>query len=467
MTYSREIQKILKREPEDWLSYLYGQNVEILPVSKKRGMWSGWCYGVVNFFATMLRNTSINSHRLDAFDLPVDALIFASTENQIDALASTIEALGSRGVRILPIRTKPKSGLKKSATKYHSLKFSFTDSLSAAGLFFLRGAKLYIRLRKRGEPALFSHADSFLMNYVYLIYFYRILSRIRPRFVVTANDHSPENRCLLAVANELNIETVYLQHATVSSIFPPLRVTYAFLDGEFSLKTYRECEANKTCFHSNLQRPTIFLSGQKRRLLMKQEAVRGFVGVAINRLDNTSSSLQLIRKLTESGFQVSFRWHPAQPRDDVEKFRQTLSQNVNVRLSDPAIESVADYLGKLRVLVAGNSSILLEAALAKVIAIFFENGSTEISDYYRYVENGIALKADSSSKLIELVENLDNITLPDEKSVRYYSATFGTEWEGLEGELVAMMLSQLHACSASGGQLKTMKRPEFGPYYLF
>ena len=461
-------QKILDREPEDWLSYLYGQNSKKIPVSRKKNViQKGWWLGSLNFIGNLLRNTSIRADIFDSSNAPVDWLIFASTQNQIDALASTYESLASHGCQIFAIRTKSKIKTKTGMGKYHWLKFSVIDVLRSVTLFMLRGPKLYFQLKNRGDESLLSHFDSFFMNYAYLVYFYRILEQIRPEFVITANDHSPENRCLLVVAQELNIKTVYLQHATVSSLFPALKVNYAFLDGEFSLKVYRECEANQFCFSSSSPNPTVFLTGQKKSLPSKHESARKFIGVAINGIDHASAAVHLVNTLTDLGFQVSFRWHPAQSRDDVLFFRRRLTQNSGVRLSDPESESVGDYLGDLRCLVAGNSSILLEAAIVEVVPIFYEIEPTQLTDYYKFVENGIAISANSLSRLIEALKQFESLSAPDEKSVQYYSATFATEWQGCEGELVARILMELSASKSTETQGNLIKSSSFGPYSLF
>ena len=101
---------------------------------------------------------------------------------------------------------------------------------------------LYREVKKANTVAAYSHYSEYLWIYAYLVYFHRVSSELTPSFVLTANDLNPSNRALLAIAHQLEIRTVYLQHASVTKIFPALRVTYAFLDGIWAMETYKQCE---------------------------------------------------------------------------------------------------------------------------------------------------------------------------------------------------------------------------------
>ena len=61
-----------------------------------------------------------------------------------------------------------------------------------------------------------------------------------------SNDHSPANRALLLVAKSKGIKTVYMQHASVSNLFPVLDFDYSFLDGVNAYNIYKEIEGTKT-----------------------------------------------------------------------------------------------------------------------------------------------------------------------------------------------------------------------------
>lgn len=121
------------------------------------------------------------------------------------------------------------------ANGYVPFQLTLTDIFRVMVLFTTRGWGLYRALKEKHPVSVGWHLSTFCSVYTYLAYFYRVLSRTSPEFVITANEHNVLNRCMLAVAHHIGIKTVYLQHASVSNIFPALRVNYAFLDGQCAL----------------------------------------------------------------------------------------------------------------------------------------------------------------------------------------------------------------------------------------
>src|SRR5690606_18182252 len=69
----------------------------------------------------------------------------------------------------------------------------------------------------------------------HLYTFYRsLLDFYKPKNIFFSNDHTPAARALLIAAKDLSIKTIYLQHAAVSTIFPPLNFSLSLLDGQYS-----------------------------------------------------------------------------------------------------------------------------------------------------------------------------------------------------------------------------------------
>jgi hypothetical protein len=177
--------------------------------------------------------------------------------------------------------------------------------------------RLVTSLRRHHHPvALRRYFNTFCASYAYLPYFFDQLRRCRPKTVLVSNDHNVSNRALMAVARALKIPVAYLQHASVSPLFPPLRVDYAFLDGEASLATYRLCENNPLA-SADGEPVTVFLSGQKKDV-RNSIGPGEFVALAINKIDPVDQVLALVRHLLQKGERVKLRWHPAQPAADVQ-----------------------------------------------------------------------------------------------------------------------------------------------------
>ena len=263
-----------------------------------------------------------------------------------------------------------------------------------------------------------------------------------PRYVIVSNDHSVDCRSLLAVARYLDIKTVYMQHASVSDVFPALTVDYAFLDGNAALNTYLLCEKNQPDTAKRRNHPAVFLSGQKKPLKINKAKKNTHIGVATNRLDNPALIIELVSYLSGQGFPVSLRWHPRQLADDVALFNKHFDSIPLVTLSEPGSQSIDDYLSSLSHLISGNSSILLEAAISGAVPLYHEVQPPFIEDYYGYVQHGLAKKLDTRESIVDFI-NTKGVHGPDPAAVRYYSATYDTQWHGKEGELVATSLTTL------------------------
>lgn len=457
------VHEILAEEPEEWLSYLYGQQSLNIPASKSAIKKRGWLLGSLNLWASIFKNSSFScSSCLEQSDF----LVFASTQNQASALSSTVQYLRDSGVNVDAVTMNAELSQGRHGHGYHRLKFCRRDLRRTAHLFLVNAPRLYARLKALPDKNAIFNFDSFCITYVYLVSFYRILSARRPRFVVVSNDHNPENRCLLAIANYLKIETVYLQHASVTRLFPALNVSYAFLDGAYSLEMYRACKKNRPPNRSVQANPIVFLTGQKKDLNCKNKAKNTHVGIAVNSLDDPDATAELVRCLLEGGIEVTLRWHPNQNLSHVSYFKAQFESMARVRLSDPGLEDVATFLCGVRCVVAGNSSIHLEAALLGVVPVYYEEKNCRISDYYGFVANGLAIGVNSKRELLNLVSDLDSVDWSNESAVKYYSATFNTEWEGREGELVARLL--LTRANERNGERwdSELGSISFGPYRL-
>lgn len=151
----------------------------------------------------------------------------------------------------------------------------------------------------------------------------------------------------------------------------------------------------------------------------------------------------MINALQEKGLCVRLRWHPGQAISDINQYRAAFSSSERISLSDPKQENVSDFLARIGWLIAGNSSIHLEAAIAGVMPIYYELTRPEHSDYYGYVKHGLAQQAASVPEVLQIIKETQHNHTPNAEAVRYYSDTYLTEWDGREGDLVAECLKAL------------------------
>ena len=271
MSWFKDIKKILEQEPEHWLAYLHGQQLDNLPhLLKEKPRYRGFILQVAKYGATLLRGMQVKPR--PELKCSAKFFVFSGTANQMDSLDQTIDSLKQRGETVIAIANK---GLLKNndrAQNYIPFALNAVDSLRSIILLFARGVGLYKTLKAKNPVSIDWHFSTFCSVYNYLVYFHRVLGQVKPEFVITSNDHNVPNRCMLAVAHHLGIKTVYLQHASVSPIFPALRVNYAFLDGQCALDIYRQCEPNQPNTHRHTPLPKVILSGQKKHIKRSEKA---------------------------------------------------------------------------------------------------------------------------------------------------------------------------------------------------
>jgi hypothetical protein len=441
MGWYRDLTKILAKEPEAWLSYLHGQCLDKIPrLTEEKPKYRGLLLQIAIFSVLLIRKLKIK--KIKKLNSHAKYFVFAGTANQLSSLNQTIDSLVKENERVVSIANS-KLLNNDNEKRYIPFQLTIIDGVRIVWLFITRWPVLYSTLRAKSSISIDWHLSNFCSVYIYLVYFYRILTSIKPEFVITANDHNPENRCLLAVAHHLSISTVYLQHASVSPIFPALRVSYAFLDGQYALDIYRQCEANKPQTSVCLPVPQVILSGQKKKLRKSDITKRNVVGVALNTLDHADATIKFVNSLASNGINIRLRWHPGQAASDVTLYRRIIRRQPLITLSDPLQEPVHLYLEQIGWLVSGNSSIHLEAALSGVIPIYYEFSPASHPDYYGYVKHGVARSIQSASELLEILREVDTDYFPDSIAIRYYSSTYQTEWEGREGQLVAECLQRI------------------------
>ncbi|MCC5879124.1 MAG: hypothetical protein JJU03_04435, partial [Idiomarina sp.] len=360
MSWYKAISEILDNEPEEWLAYMHGQQISKLPHLLEKGpKYKGLLVQIIKYLRSLFSSVDIWSD--ESIKKSPKFIVYAGTKNQLDSLASTVTSLINHEEDVVMIVDEKLVGRNELIEKYTPYRLKPVDVYRAIVLLLIRGRALRKRLKVIHRKSLDWHFSWFCSVYPAVAYFYRVLKESEPRCVVIANDHSATNRCLLAAAHYLKIKTVYLQHASVSPIFPALRVNYAFLDGEAALKIYRLCEPNQPTSNSLSPMPAIFLSGQKKIINKMKVFPHDKVGLAINSLDKPQAVIALVYFLIREGLNVVLRWHPAHLKKDIDLYLQEFELQSAVFFSDPTREPVSFFLSKINYMIAGNSSIHLEA----------------------------------------------------------------------------------------------------------
>lgn len=329
------------------------------------------------------------------------------TQNNIDALKNIKKEIPN-SIFVSFYRLRSKLSVK---TNYFSLRFLFFHDI----IYPLKWFFYYLKNKKK---AMRYYDLLFTVNGTYEE-FLRMLKKTNPKAIVFTNDHSVISRALLLAANTIGIKTYYVQHASVTSYFPPLEFSHALLDGEDAYLKYQECGTVKSKVH--LVGISKF-DGYVNKCNNNEKLTS--VGVAYNltdEIDPIYRFLILLRKYNPD-IKIIARAHPADQRD--------LPFIDRVEISNPKQENVFEFLRKIDCLISGDSSIHLEAVLLNVYPCYYNFSVSKRFDYYGYVKN----------KLVEFFEDFDalNLKIKELKEVKpniqyrakHYNAAINTNFYG-------------------------------------
>ena len=265
----------------------------------------------------------------------------------------------------------------------------------------------------------------------------RALRHYRPRAVVFANDHNDDSRSLLLACRAEGVPTAYVQHASVSTNFPPLGFDLSLLEGQDALDKYRRCGPIAGLVSLvGMPKADAYLAQRNMAPAVRR------VAVACNLLDELSDVQVALTALLATLPQLNFtlRPHPGDQRN-FDPLRQALP---SLQWSNPQQENVFEFLHRHDALVAADTSTHLEATLLNVSSVYYRFSPTPtLADYYGYAAHGLSEWAHTLPELLVVVERLMKFKAPDlYRRAVYYNATLGTPNEGHSQELAVRQLSQ-------------------------
>jgi hypothetical protein len=252
------------------------------------------------------------------------------------------------------------------------------------------------------------------------------------KIVVFSNDHNVQNRLFLSACKIKKIHTVYIQHAAVSKYFPPLDFDTSFLYGKIDSEKYKSIGG--VCENIVLTGIPSFDPYLKYRKIKNKINI---VGVSFNILDN----IKLIGKIAdylvnELGYQVIIRPHS----------RDNRSLNIifdGISISDAKIENPYNYLKKIDMHIAGDSSIHLESSLLNVPSFYFKMNNGEVNDYYGFVQNGMIDKLSKANDLLNYIPKIEAGEYDKFYTrCKSYCESVNTEYEGRVGERIIEKLEE-------------------------
>jgi hypothetical protein len=301
--------------------------------------------------------------------------------------------------------------------------------------------KLYYSSSKEDKKLI----RDFFCDFISTCATYRVLENVliknpQLKMVIMANDHVLITRCLVELTEKYHIKSLYVQHASVTEKFPPLRFDYSFLDGQESLEKYQKI--------GNM-RGKAFLSGSPRfdDFFHIENEKKYDVGVALNALDSVEKALELCLYLKENySDKIIVRPHAAMVNG---MFDEELFLKHEIAVSNPIKDLSYVFISDIKVMIANESSIHLDAALMGVPSILYNFSDKEVVDWYSYLKNGLIKKCDSYDDVLERLASQP--ILPTE-IVRYYAASYNTPINGKVGEMIANFIKRTLFVSPSEGK---------------
>jgi len=273
----------------------------------------------------------------------------------------------------------------------------------------------------------------------------RALRHYRPRAVVFANDHNDDARALLLACRAEGVPTAYVQHASVSTNFPPLGFDLSLLEGQDALDKYRQCgPVRGQVALVGMPKADAFLSQRNTAPQVRH------VAVACNLLDELPAVAEvltyLLRELPELTF--TLRPHPSDRRDYT-ALRRALP---TLYWSDPQQENVFAFLQRHDALVAADTSTHLEATLLNVASLYYRFTPTaSLADYYGYAAHSLSEWAHTPAELAAALRRLAQHKPGDlYRRAAYYNATLGTPEEGHSRALALRRLAEWLAAPTAG-----------------
>lgn len=408
------------------LVYLYRpQNMDMTLLAQVGQPKPGFFVRIGAFFWRMLKliRQLPQSGRMPPF-LAQAPLFFVTTNNQTAALRPLAQEI--KGAYLL--------GIESFGDHQLPLLWAYVWSL-----FFFPVVLVRYVLARGVARRPFRHVfDMYWLSYGYYILVRRLLRRMQPAVVIMANDHMLWTRAMLRAAQAEKITTIYLQHASVSERFPPLAFDFALLDGFDAAQKYAACGPSAT---------QVFLVGLPRfdayATKINRRSRAAMAGICVNPQNGLAEVAALAETLVQNppGLQFVLRPHPSDTRRDM---WQKLAQRVGWEYSDGRTEPAFQFLSRMDVVLAGDSNILLEAALMNVYPIYYDFLGQKL-DYYGFHQNGLAAYCDEPQAVAAALRELATRKPDVRERTKRYCASVHTAYDGRSAELAAALIHQIIA----------------------
>jgi hypothetical protein len=276
--------------------------------------------------------------------------------------------------------------------------------------------------------------DGFCIAYSSNLILNQYLLRNKPKKIIITNQLSVFHRVLAYKCIELNIETIYIQHASLTENFSNLNIfSKVLLEGEDSLLKTQICgTTNKELYLVGVPKFDEYF-----KYISYSKGIKS-IGICTNGMDDiyTFSELISFLKVNFPWIQISVRPHPADRRRNDWK---SISVKYDCFFSDVFKIDSFDFLKNHDLLISGNSNIHLEAVLLNLPSIYFDPRNKKL-DFYGFSKNNLVFYA---SDFYSIKKNIFYCSLEDvnvRTKAKYYVETVGSLFDGKSTELAVKII---------------------------
>lgn len=378
----------------------------------------GFLYGLCNFFFSFLlslfRNPILFNHLIKR---SCENVIFYSGQNQYNALIGLHKSIKVRGERSVMIKASELPIWR-----------SYVYAIGHAASFW----REYIKSSAEERSIITNELATFWRSYGDYDLIRSWLSRCDIKNFIVASDISPLMRAAILACNDSNVTTAYIQHAAVTEKFPPLITTYAFLDGEDSLKKYK--------FNKKISSSVYLIGGARFDLAQSitEIGTEKTIGIALTMRDERNCWEQLIKKICNSfpNYKIVLRPHPRMEKDAIKLY----CEKVRIEFSDPLVENSFSFLNHIGLLIANETSTHLDAIIMHRPTVLYSGLSTiGMRDHYGMIKRGLLKYCSSFEELSNYIME-PSVLIPDAHKVRYFNASYISRFEFNVSELIACIL---------------------------
>lgn len=317
-----------------------------------------------------------------------DIVLFGKTTNNLREFEFFINILNEKKVRFSHA---------SFLQQFPRRRVCIPDNLKDAVLEVLDQAAVFAR-NANLTLAHFKQHQEYTKTYLGLLTSYMDAAGTLPKIAVVANDHSPAQVAFKAVMEHFRVPVIYVQHAEVTKVFPPLDFAASILRNDVSLDIYRQIGPIRgtTFVVSRTGGSQAF--HKVHDTLQKTDVVGIYPTTRFNmpELKETARNLELNTDVSD----YFVKPHPA----DIERISKEDQSLLRVCRTIPDVPHIA---------LAGNSSVVTDL-LARGNPVFqiYELDNIE-PDYYGFVAAGL----------------VPRISREDVRSGRFWqSESYGDDW---------------------------------------